>query len=198
MRELRGESCLNIEDAALAKQQIVCSRSFGERITEYQDLKEAICSYAERAAEKLRGERQFCKHVSTFIKTSPFAAHEMHYNNLASARLEIPTNDTRDIIKHALICLDHIWKPEKRYQKGGVMLGDFYDHGISQLNLFDEFNPKPNSEALMKVLDEINNKGRSKVWFAGQGIKRDWQMKRNMLSPAYTTRFSELPIVMAH
>lgn len=198
VRELRGESCLNIEDAASAKQQIVCSRSFGERITEYQDLKEAICSYAERAAEKLRGERQFCKHVSTFIKTSPFAAHELHYNNLASARLEIPTNDTRDIIKHALICLDHIWKPDKRYQKGGVMLGDFYDHGISQLNLFDECNPKPNSEALMKVLDEINNKGRGKIWFAGQGIKRDWQMKRNMLSPAYTTRFSELPIVMAH
>lgn len=198
VRELRGESCLNIEDAVSAKQQIVCSRSFGERITEYQDLKEAICSYAERAAEKLRGERQFCKHVSTFIKTSPFAAHELHYNNLASARLEIPTNDTRDIIKHALICLDHIWKPAKRYQKGGVMLGDFYDHGISQLNLFDECNPKPNSEALMKVLDEINNKGRGKIWFAGQGIKRDWQMKRNMLSPAYTTRFSELPIVMAH
>lgn len=200
VRELRGESCLNIEDAVSAKQQIVCSRSFGERITEYQDLKEAICSYAERAAEKLRGERQFCKHVSTFIKTSPFAAHELHYNNLASARLEIPTNDTRDIIKHALICLDHIWKPDKRYQKGGVMLGDFYDHGISQLNLFDECNPKPkpNSEALMKVLDEINNKGRGKIWFAGQGIKRDWQMKRNMLSPAYTTRFSELPIVMAH
>lgn len=198
VRELRGESCLNIEDAASAKQQIVCSRSFGERITEYQDLKEAICSYAERAAEKLRGERQFCKHVSTFIKTSPFAAHELHYNNLASARLEIPTNDTRDIIKHALICLDHIWKPDKRYQKGGVMLGDFYDHGISQLNLFDECSPKPNSEALMKVLDEINNKGRGKIWFAGQGIKRDWQMKRNMLSPAYTTRFSELPIVMAH
>lgn len=198
VRELRGESCLNIEDAASAKQQIVCSRSFGERITEYQDLKEAICSYAERAAEKLRGERQFCKHVSTFIKTSPFAAHELHYNNLASARLEIPTNDTRDIIKHALICLDHIWKPDKRYQKGGVMLWDFYDHGISQLNLFDECNPKPNSEALMKVLDEINNKGRGKIWFAGQGIKRDWQMKRNMLSPAYTTRFSELPIVMAH
>ncbi len=198
VRELRGESCLNIEDAVSAKQQIVCSRSFGERITEYQDLKEAICSYAERAAEKLRGERQFCKHVSTFIKTSPFAAHELHYNNLASTRLEIPTNDTRDIIKHALICLDHIWKPDKRYQKGGVMLGDFYDHGISQLNLFDECNPKPNSEALMKVLDEINNKGRGKIWFAGQGIKRDWQMKRNMLSPAYTTRFSELPIVMAH
>jgi len=87
VRELRGEPCLNIEDVAPTKQQIVCSRSFGERITEYQDLKEAICSYAERAAEKLRGEGQFCKHVSSFIKTSPFAEHELYYNKLASARL---------------------------------------------------------------------------------------------------------------
>ena len=57
VRELRGESCLDIEEVAPIKQQIVCSRSFGERITEYQDMKEAVCSYAERAAEKLRGER---------------------------------------------------------------------------------------------------------------------------------------------
>lgn len=77
------------------------------------------------------------------------------------------------------------------------MLGDFYDKGVSQLNLFDEFGPKPNSEALMTVLDEINNKGRGTIWFAGQGIMKSWQMKRNMLSPAYTTRFSELPIAFA-
>ncbi|AJQ98822.1 translesion error-prone DNA polymerase V subunit UmuC [Hafnia paralvei] len=197
VRELRGESCLDIEEVAPIKQQIVCSRSFGERITEYQDMKEAICSYAERAAEKLRGERQFCKHVSTFIKTSPFAERELYYSNLASSRLEIPTNDTRDIIKHALSCLDKIWQPGNRYQKAGIMLGDFYDKGVSQLNLFDELGPKPNSEALMKVLDEINNKGRGKIWFAGQGIMKGWQMKRNMLSPAYTTRFSEIPTAFA-
>lgn len=64
--------------------------------------------------------------------------------------------------------------------------------------MFDEFGPKPNSEALMNVLDEINKKGRGRVWFAGQGIQKGWQMKRSMLSPAYTTRFSDLPIVMAH
>ena len=77
------------------------------------------------------------------------------------------------------------------------MLGDFYDKGVSRLNLFDEFGPKPNSEALMTVLDEINNKGRSTILFAGQGIMKGWQMKRNMLSPAYTTRYSELPTAFA-
>lgn len=198
VRELRGESCLGIEEMIPAKQQILCSRSFGHHITEYQDMKEAICSYAERAAEKLRGESQFCKHVSAFIKTSPFAERHPYYGNSASAQLETPTNDTRDIVKQALTCLEKIWQPSKRYQKAGVVLGDFYDQGVLQLNLFDELGPKPNSEALMKVLDEINNKGRGRVWFAGQGIQKGWQMKRSMLSPAYTTRFSDLPIVMAH
>ncbi|MEZ2694339.1 DUF4113 domain-containing protein [Hafnia alvei] len=77
------------------------------------------------------------------------------------------------------------------------MLGEFCDKGVSQLDLYDVLGPKPNSEALMKVLDEINNKGRGKILFTGQGIMKDWQMKRNMLSPAYTTRFSELPIAFA-
>lgn len=198
VRELRGESCLGIEEMIPAKQQILCSRSFDHHITEYQDMKEAICSYAERAAEKLRGESQFCKHVSAFIKTSPFAERHPYYGNSASAQLETPTNDTRDIVKQALTCLEKIWQPSKRYQKAGVVLGDFYEQGVLQLNLFDELGPKPNSEALMKVLDEINNKGRGRVWFAGQGIQKGWQMKRGMLSPAYTTRFSDLPIVMAH
>ncbi|WP_432612998.1 DUF4113 domain-containing protein [Hafnia alvei] len=50
----------------------------------------------------------------------------------------------------------------------------------------------------MKVLDEINNKGRGTIWFAGQVIQKNWQMKRNMLSPAHTSRFGELPIAKAH
>ncbi|HDL8507559.1 TPA: DUF4113 domain-containing protein [Yersinia enterocolitica] len=43
----------------------------------------------------------------------------------------------------------------------------------------------------------INQSGKGKVWFAGQGIQKAWQMKREMLSPAYTTRFDELLIVKA-
>lgn len=76
VRELNGESCISLEDAPPPKQQIVCSRSFGERITTYEAMRQAVCQYAERAAEKLRGERQFCRHIAVFVKTSPFAVNE--------------------------------------------------------------------------------------------------------------------------
>ncbi|MBU9854390.1 Y-family DNA polymerase [Rahnella bonaserana] len=192
VRELRGEPCLELEEFAPTKQQIVCSRSFGDRVSEYDLMREAICSHAVRAAEKLRGEHQYCRHISAFIKTSPFAVNEVYYGKTAGTKLQIPTQDTRDIVAAATKCLDAIWQDGHRFQKCGVMLGDFYSQGVAQLGLFDEYQPRSNSEQLMAVLDEINHSGKGRVWFAGQGVQKSWEMKRQMLSPAYTTRFSEL------
>ena len=101
VRELNGESCLSLEEAPSTKQQIVCSRSFGVKITEFESLRQAICQHAERASEKLRKERQYCRHISVFIKTSPFAAKEPYYGNVATEKLLTPTQDTRDIIAPA-------------------------------------------------------------------------------------------------
>lgn len=193
VRELNGEACISLEEAPPSKQQIVCSRSFGERITTYDSLRQAICQYAERAAEKLRGEKQFCRHISVFIKTSPFAVNEAYYGNVASEKLLLATQDSRDIINAAVKALGRIWLDGRRYAKAGVMLNDFTPSGVSQLNLFDEVQPREHSDALMKVLDGINHSGKGKVWFAGRGIAPEWQMKREMLSPAYTTRWNEIP-----
>ncbi|HGF0672366.1 TPA: Y-family DNA polymerase [Klebsiella pneumoniae] len=193
VRELRGEPCLGLEEFAPVKQEIVCSRSFGGRITEYHEMRQAICSYASRAAEKLRGEHQYCRFISAFVKTSPFALNEPYYGNNASVKLLTPTQDSRDIITAATKCLDVIWRDGHRYQKAGVMLGDFYSQGVAQLNLFDANAPRKNSEKLMEVLDHLNAKdGRGTLYFAGQGIQTAWQMKREMLSPRYTTRFSDI------
>lgn len=193
VRELRGEPCLELEEFAPVKQEIVCSRSFGERVTEYDAMRQAICSYASRAAEKLRGEHQYCRFISAFVKTSPFALNEPYYGNSASVKLLTPTQDSRDIIAAATRCLDAIWKDGHRYQKAGVMLGDFFSQGVAQLNLFDDNVPRAGSEKLMEVLDQLNAKGgRGTLYFAGQGIQQQWAMKREMLSPRYTTRFSDL------
>ena len=193
VRELRGEPCLGLEEFAPVKQEIVCSRSFGGRITEYHEMRQAICSYASRAAEKLRCEHQYCRFISAFVKTSPFALNEPYYGNSASVKLLTPTQDSRDIITAATKCLDAIWRDGHRYQKAGVMLGDFYSQGVAQLNLFDDNAPRKNSEKLMEVLDHLNAKGgRGTLYFAGQGIQTAWQMKREMLSPRYTTRFSDI------
>lgn len=195
VRELRGESCLALEEFAPVKQEIVCSRSFGERVTEYEQMRQAICSYASRAAEKLRGEHQYCKFISVFVKTSPHALNEPYYGNSAAVKLLTPTQDSRDIIGAAIKCLDAVWREGHRYLKAGVMLGDFFSQGVAQLNLFDDHAPRRNSSQLMQVLDYLNQKnGRGALWFAGQGVQQAWAMKREMLSPAYTTRLSEIPV----
>jgi len=195
VRELRGEPCLELEEFAPTKQQIVCSRSFGSRITEYMEMRQAVCAFAERAAEKLRKERQYCKQIAVFVRTSPHAEGEVFYGNQANGKLLTPSNDTRDIIRVAMDALDQIWLDGHRYMKAGVMLGDFFSQGVSQLNLFDEYRPQPNSEALMRVVDGLNQSGKASLFFAGQGIEKSWAMKREMLSPAYTTRFADLPVV---
>jgi len=190
VRELNGTACISI-DALPAKQQIICSRSFGERITQLQDMRQAVCQYAERGAEKLRQERQYCRHVSVFLRTSPYA-NEPQYGNNATQQLMLATQDTRDIVAAAMKALDHIWRDGYRYQKAGIMLNDFCSRP-GQIDMFDESPPRPKSDALMRVIDGINTTGLGKVWFAGQGIDKGWKMKREMLSPAYTTRWNELP-----
>ncbi|MCS2147340.1 Y-family DNA polymerase [Scandinavium manionii] len=196
VRELRGEPCFGLEEFAPVKQDIICSRSFGDRITEYEEMRQAICSYASRAAEKLRGEHQYCRFVSAFVKTSPFAPNVPYYGNSASVKLLTPTQDSRDIIGVATRCLEAIWREGHRYQKAGVMLSDFYSQGVAQLNLFDENASRHNSPQLMNVLDHLNVKeGRGTLYFAGQGIRQQWQMKRDMLSPRYTTRYADLLMV---
>jgi len=196
VRELRGEPCLEMEEFTPVKQQIMCSRSFGSRISDYSQMRQAICAYAERAAEKLRKEKQYCRQVGVFIRTSPHASGETFYGNQSTGQLLTPTQDTRDIIRVAMACLDNIWIEGHRYMKAGILLGDFFSQGIAQLNLFDEVSPRPDSEVLMQLIDSINQSGRGKLWFAGQGIHKEWAMKRDMLSPAYTTRLSDLPVAV--
>lgn len=195
VRELNGESCIELEEIPPTKKQIVCSRSFGVKVTQFELLREAVCEYATRATEKLRKEQQQAKVLTVFIRTSPFKDNEPQYSNSASGELRIPSCDTRDFIELANHLLKRIWKDGFRYAKAGVMLSDFYDPGMFQLGLFDDVSTRANSQQLMSVLDTINQSGAGKVFFAGQGTKKDWSMKREHLSPAYTTRWDQLPRV---
>ena len=195
VRELNGESCIELEEIPPIKKQIVCSRSFGAKVTQFELLREAVCEYATRATEKLRKEQQQAKVMTVFIRTSPFKDNEPQYSNSASGELLIPSCDTRDFIELANHLLKRIWKDGFRYAKAGVMLSDFYDPGMFQPGLFDDVSTRSNSQQLMSVLDTINQSGAGKVFFAGQGTKKDWSMKREHLSPAYTTRWDQLPRV---
>ena len=188
VRELNSESCLMLEDAPVVKQQIVVSRSFGQRITATDDLQQAVVT---DAAEKLREQGSKCRHISVSVVTGSYG-NEPQYANSAAMICEYPTSDTRDIIGFALYALEAVWREGYRYAKAGVTFGAFYQSGVAQLDMFSQQLPHANVDALMTALDQINRSGLGKVWFAGQGTDNSWQMKYEMLSPRYTTALKEI------
>lgn len=198
VQELRGIPCAELEQEVQAKQQIICSRSFGERITQIGPMHQALAGYMERAAEKLRAESMCCRHVTLFIRSSPFSERETYYSNQISTKLQTPTSDTRDLLALVEPLLRRIWRDDVRYMKGGVMLADFTPADMQQGDLFAGEQQAPRSEALMQVIDKINQGRLGKVYFAARGRDRtEWMMKREQLSPRYTTCLSELPEVKA-
>jgi DNA polymerase V len=153
---------------------------------------QALCEHVTRAAEKLRKEQQQAKLLTVFIRTSPYQNNTPQYSNALSAQLSRPSDDTRDLIQLSMSLLDQLWCDGYHYAKAGVVLSDFYDIGTYQAELFDQPSTYTNSRQLMNVVDTINHSGRGKVFFARQGVKKGWAMKREHLSPAYTTRWNGL------
>ncbi|MFZ4210567.1 translesion error-prone DNA polymerase V subunit UmuC [Pantoea endophytica] len=192
VRELRGEPCLALEENDVMKQQIVVSRSFGERVTELNEMQQAITGYAARAAEKLRQEKAYAAIIGVFIRTSPYAINDVQYGNQATEMLVTASQDSRHIIAAAQRALLRIWRPEIRYAKAGVMLCDLRGREV-QLDMFAGESQYRNSDKLMQLLDQLNREGRSNLFFAGQGITPSFAMKREMLSPSYLTNWKEIP-----
>ncbi|MCG2947093.1 DNA polymerase V subunit UmuC, partial [Escherichia coli] len=112
VRELRGEACFSLEESPPAKQQIVVSRSFGQRVEALADMQQAITGFAARAAEKLRGERQYCRVINVFIRTSPYSVRDTQYANQATEKLTVATQDSRTIIQAAQTALARIWRED--------------------------------------------------------------------------------------
>ncbi len=195
VRELTGEACIELDNAPSPRQQIVCSRSFGKKITTYATLRETICEFTARAAVKLRSDKQLANMVNVFIRTSPHNKTDPHYSNSATSRLVRPSADTRDILAVATRLFDSIWKENYRYAKAGIMLGDFCSPEQNQLDLFHSHSDDSSRDKLMQTVDSINNSGQGKIWFGGQRPVEDWFMNQQQVSPAYTTRWDCLPLV---
>ncbi|WP_231870300.1 MULTISPECIES: DUF4113 domain-containing protein [unclassified Marinomonas] len=143
----------------------------------------------------MRGEKRLTKAISIFIRTSAYTKGEPYYSNSMSTALPNPTDNTRDLLEVANVLLERIWKPSFRYTKMGVILMDFYEQGALQTDLFRPDSGRTASKSLMSVVDKIKHSGLGSVFFASQGITPQWSMKREHLSPAYTTRWEDLKVV---
>ncbi|GJQ53825.1 MAG: DNA polymerase V subunit UmuC [Rhodocyclaceae bacterium] len=191
--ELNGTPCIGLEEEAPAKQQIMSSRAFGAYVYDLAGLEEAVVTYIGRAAEKLRRQGSVAGAVQVYVRTNPFKEDHPQYQRGITVPLAEPSDDTRLLARAALAGLRRLYKPGYAYQKAGVMLLDLTDAGHRQAALFDADRGNP---ALMRVMDRINACwGRGTLRLAAEGVDPAWRMRRDMMSPCYTTRWVELPVV---
>jgi DNA polymerase V len=203
VRELQGTPCIGLEHQPPAKQQIACTRSFGQTVLDLAVLQQAVTEFASRAAQKLRHQNGHASQVLTFIRTSPFRAQDAQYSRSTVVPLRRPCSDTRSIIQAALAGLQAIYRPGYRYAKAGVMLLDIAPASYVQQELLLEDSDVEDAKAdhLMQALDAINQRfGRGTVSLASGGQRtnvRAWGMKQERRTPGYTTDWEGLAVVRA-
>lgn len=191
-RELAGITCLELDEPNPPKQEICCSRMFGQRLTELAPIKEAVSTYASRAAEKLRAQESLCKRVRVSIRTGMFNPDEAKYANGVLVQLPYPTDDSRLLTKAALQGVERIYREGFRYSKAEVLLLDLSQRGEITGDLFAASQPVA-SEKLMGVLDTVNARwGRGTMRLASVPVDPSWGMRREMMSQSFTTKMDEL------
>lgn len=198
VRELQGTPCIGLDDAPEPKKQIACTRSFGRSVEAYEPLAEAVSEFASRAAEKLRKQSSHASDVLVFIRTSPFRK-DPQYSRSTIVPMRRPTDDTSAIVGAALMGLRAIYQPGFRLAKAGVMLLDIQPARREQFELdLGEPAAERDRSRLMKAMDSVNDrwgKGTVKVGSGKVGeAPRDWGMKQDRRTPAYTTEWADMPI----
>ncbi|KAB2526477.1 translesion error-prone DNA polymerase V subunit UmuC [Pseudomonas sp. GXM4] len=196
-RELAGTPCLELGEADPPKQEICCSRMFGMRLTQIEPIKEAVATYTQRAAEKLRAQNSLCKKIRVSIRTGMFNPEEAKYANGALVELPYPTNDVRLMTKAATEAVNRLFRPGFKYSKAEVLLMDLRQPGEFTDDLFAHSQPVM-ADKVMSVLDEINGRwGKGVLRLASVPAAPGWEMRRELMSQSYTTKLDQLWTVRA-
>lgn len=199
VRELRGVSCLNLEEVIPDKQQIMSSRSFGTLVYDRAELEEAVASYIARATEKLRAQDALAGALQVYIRTNIFKPEMQQYQRAMTIPLPEASADTRLLTLWGLRLLRRIYRPGYGYHKAGITLMEIVPRANQQFSLFVPSSQEPRrNDKLMATLDAINGRyGRGSLRLAAEGVTKSWQMRRGNLSPRYTTDWEGVPRAMA-
>lgn len=200
VRELQGMPCIELDDAPEPKQEIACTRSFGQAITELPPLVEAVSEFASRAAEKLRKQGSLASQLLVFAHTSPFRPGP-RFNKSVVVPLRRPTADTGKLVWAAVMGMRRMYEPGYKMAKAGVMLLDLVPGSVLQGELDLEEEDQRDRTKLMVALDTLNGRyGKGTVHSASTGGTnkgKDWGMKQERRTPQYTTRWEDVPIARA-
>ncbi|MEN6448769.1 MAG: Y-family DNA polymerase [Syntrophaceae bacterium] len=195
--ELRGISCIPLDEGEPPRKAIMCSRSFGRKVYALDELQEAAAAYTARAAEKLRGQGSAASSIQVLLIEFPFNDGYPR-SHMCSTELPVASANTPDLIRCAKALLMQIYHKGPAYRKVGVMLSGIVPRGRVQMNLFHESLEGEKELRLMETVDTINQRwGKGTLTFAASGFSRAWQMRQARKSPLFTTSWADLPIVKA-
>jgi DNA polymerase V len=190
--ELRGRSCLTLEEVEAPRKSLMVSRSFGRKITALRQLQAAVATHASRAAAKLRQGRQTAEAIEVFAHTSRFDQRSAPYWGTGTVALPRPTADTRLIVAAALEGLDALFRQGPRYAKAGVMLLGLRQPHELTAPLFSGLD-QPVDHSLMRLMDRLNRDyGRNALFIAASRSGNAWLARHDRKSAAFTTRWEEL------
>jgi DNA polymerase V len=186
VRELNGEIWIDLETELAEAKQVMSSRSFAERISTLQGMKEAVAFHAGESAERMRSKGLYANGVYVFAQNSPHDQAEFYPGN-GSVGFPASTNCTMQITKTALWLIEKIYRENVYFQKCGVLLLDTVSKPGAQTDLFGFTEEAPKSQSLMTVMDQINKKYSRRTIRSGANVMHEFGgMQRNFLSPDYT------------
>ncbi len=196
VKELNGISCIELDGSGTHRQQIMVSRSFGQEVSNFDDLSESVAYFALTAAEKLRKDGSVATSLCVFIHTNPYKEKSPQYQRSLVVPLSEPTCDTVKLVNAAVRGLRAIYLNGYSYKKSGVQLMGLQPKDSIQASLFDDTAGQDKSNKLMTLMDAVNQRmGKGSMTIAASGTKQRWSMRRDCKSPNYTTDWDELPIV---
>ena len=194
-RELRGESCIDIDELPLQK-SVCTSRSFAdEGIADLGRLEEAVANFAAACSRKLKARQSCCSGLTLFAYTSRFRNDLPARSINRTIHLPVPTNDQQEIIHAAITLLRADWDRSTtyHYKKAGVIVWDITAASAIQTNLFDPID-RAKQARLAAAIDAINRRnGHDTVKVAIQGTApKNWGLKQEHISQQYTTNLLEV------
>jgi DNA polymerase V len=192
--ELKGISCLALEEIEPDRKQIVCSRSFGSTLSEYGELAQAVSTFVHRAAEKMRKRNLEITLLSVAINTNPYSQVDQQYHQSGTVKLVPATASTSLLTRYALTVLKKIYRPHYPYKRAGVVLSELSPKELHQQDLFNDRQ----DDKLSLVMDEINQRFGRDTIVPGRvmGHFHQWKMRQAHLSRAYTTDWKQLMRVL--
>jgi DNA polymerase V len=186
-RELMGHDCQIVNPVTIAHKTIMTSRTFGKIITKYDEIADAVVTFAEKTARQLRDENSVAGSIMTYVRGDRFREDIPFYSNSCQLKLATPSNDTMTIVRQALNAFNNIWREGYAYRKAGVMALDIEHGGAIQLNVFD-LEDHGKLRRLMTSIDGINNQYGTRSVKLVPGLQRgEWSPNQTHINATSKT-----------